>query len=86
MPRSLNGLGSRGQRVRVSAVWQPAGTRASAGVWLTGSLEPFVIRRASCGRVVVVLSGMPGTVAVKWEAPATATYEALKIRRVYRIG
>lgn len=75
-----------GQRVRVGVAWRPAALRAMGAVRITGSVEPVIVRRAACGRVVVVLNGMPGTVAVKWEAPATATYEALKIRRVNRIG
>jgi hypothetical protein len=74
-----------GQRVRVSVAWQPAGLRASAAVRLTGSVDPIVVRRASCGRVVVVLNGSPGVVAVKWEARATAKFDAMKIRSVYRI-
>jgi hypothetical protein len=54
-------------------------------VRLTGSVDPIVVRRASCGRVVVVLNGSPGVVAVKWEARATAKFDAMKIRSVYRI-
>lgn len=74
-----------GQRVRVSVAWRPAGTRASASIRLTGSVDPVAVRRATCGRVIVVLNGSPGMVAVKWEAPATTRYGAMKIRRVYQI-
>lgn len=69
-----------GQRVRVSVRWELSGRSAR------GSVDAVVVRKRTCGKVKVALSGTPVTVTVMLAAPAVGRYSEVLRMRTYRIG